>query len=251
MQDLESKTFPLEANIPFWPMYTKSTWRMRRPSTENIANLRNIVTVGCESLINKVAGGSIDFNNEASMQLQLGSLLASMGTLYEYKPRDKFHIELESYADLPGISVKSGSTTALIDVSICLGDSHNFATAAIELKFFKKKNHREPNNRYDVFADLKNLETYKNSGYDICAFLVLTDHKHYVKHDGYSKDTADFDFRDGVTYAKGSVLSYRTTKPYGTPITLDQDYSFHWETRRMFHVADRKLKDLYSMFLVV
>jgi len=251
MTDLESKIYPLDVNIPHWSMYNKLMWGTRKPSDENKENLLNVVKVGCNSLINKVAGGSIDFNNEASMQLQLGSLLASVGSLYEYKPRDKFHIELESYADLPDISVKSGSKTALIDVSMCLGDNHNFSTAAIELKFFKKKNHREPNNRYDVFADLHNLETYKNNGYDICAFLLLTDHKHYVEHDGYSNDTADFDFRNGTMYTKGATLTYRTDTPYGGPIKLQQDLTFEWEEKRMFHVSEQKFKSLYSMLLVM
>lgn len=251
MTDFESDFFPLDTNIPHWSMYEKSTWRMRKPSNENKENLLNIIKVGCNSLVNKVAGGSIDFNNEASMQLQLGSLFESMGRLYEYKPRDKFHIELESYADLPSISIKSGSKVALIDVSMCLGDNHNFATAAIELKFFKKKNQREPNNRYDVFADLHNLETYRKNGYDICVFLVLTDHKHYVEHDGYSKNTADFDFRNGTTYNKGTTLTYRTNKPYGEPITLQQDLSFIWEKKMMFHVSEKNLKPIYSMFLMI
>lgn len=251
MQDLESNNFPLDANIPHWVMYNKPMWKCRKPSDENKANLLNVVKTGCNSLINKVSGGSIDFNNEASMQLQLGAIFSALGSIYEYKQRDKFHIELESYANLPGVSVKSGSNTALIDVSMCLGDNHNFATSAIELKFFKKKNHREPNNRYDVFADLKNLETYRQHGYDICAFLLLTDHEHYFSHTGYSKDTSDFDFRNGTTYKNGTTLTYRKTKPYGVPITLQQDILFEWQERKMFHVMERKLKPLYSLFVLL
>ena len=251
MRDLQSKTYPLDVNIPHWVMYQKSLWRARKPSDENKENLLNIVKIGCNSLVNKVSGGSIDFHNEASMQLQLGTILNALGGVYEYKPRDKFHVELESYADLPEVSVKSGTNTALIDVSMCLGDNHNFATAAIELKFFKKKNHREPNNRYDVFADLKNLETYKKHGYDICAFLLLTDHEHYCRHKGYSPDTSDFDFRDGKTYQKGSSLNYKTTKPYGEPIALQTDLDFRWQERTMFHVVEHQLKKLYSLFILL
>lgn len=251
MRDLESKIYPLDANIPHWVMYKKSLWNTRKPSDENKENLLSIVKAGCSSLVNKVSGGNIDFHNEASMQLQLGTIFSAIGGTFEYKPRDKFHIELESYADLSGISVKSGTNTALIDVSMCLGDNHNFATAAVELKFFKKKNQREPNNRYDVFADLKNLETYKKHGYDICAFLLLTDHEHYVRHSGYSTATSEFDFRHNEKYKAGTTLTYRTPKPYGAPITLQTDLYFQWQEKRMFHVIEDKLKPLYSLFLVL
>src|SRR5690606_23298419 len=100
---------------------------------------------------------------------------------------------------------------------------------AIELKFFQKDNHREPNNRYDVYKDLHNLEDYVNSGnYNFGRFFISTDHLHYVNQDSYSPDTADFDFRHGTSYEAGRVLD-RTAKPYGGPLTLRNNYLFIWE----------------------
>lgn len=94
----------------------------------------------------------------------------------------------------------------------------------------QKINHREPNNRYDVFKDLKNLEDYIKSGeYQFGLFLLSTDHLHYVNQERYSVDTADFDFRHNATYEADRLLEYRTTKPYGPPISLSNNYCFNWE----------------------
>ncbi|MCG8317794.1 MAG: hypothetical protein MI976_31675 [Pseudomonadales bacterium] len=81
------------------------------------------------------------------------------------------------------------------------------------------KSLREPNNSYDVFKDLCNLESYGEFA-DFGVLLVAIDHSHYINQDAYSQDTADFDFRHGASYVSGTELSYRTAKPYGEPIKL-------------------------------
>ena len=100
---------------------------------------------------------------------------------------------------------------------------------AIELKFFKRENYREPNNRYDVFQDIRNLEIYKNNDIDLCFFVLGTNHPHYFNAEQYSLDTSDFDFRQGSIYKKGTSLIYNTQKPYGAEIVLDSDYEFKWQ----------------------
>jgi hypothetical protein len=125
----------------------------------------------------------------------------------------------------------SGSAKAKIDVFCSLTDSSTAKTnsCAIELKYFKKENQREPNNRYDCFVDIMNLEDY-GAVADCCFLIVATDHNHYVNHKAYSKDTADFDFRHNSLYKQGTMATYRTPKPYGPPITLKGSYSFLWDT---------------------
>jgi hypothetical protein len=87
---------------------------------------------------------------------------------------------------------------------------------------------REPNNRYDVFSDIQNLEAYGDFA-DIGFLIVATDHHHYVNQDSYSQDTADFDFKHGKSYSAGTVLTYKTENPYGEPISLGNSYSFAWD----------------------
>jgi len=193
--------------------------------------IKQIVNIAYDRLCAKITGQRIAVDNEASLQLQLASILKTIGELYEHTPSERFNIELEKNVTLKkGIFAKSNTEKAKIDIwfsleNISTGDKHS---CAIELKYFKKANHREPNNRYDVFKDLHNLERYgefANTGF----LLVATDHSHYINHATYSKDTEDFDFRQGQKYIAGTELTYRTQKPYGPPITLQGSYDFAWK----------------------
>jgi len=148
----------------------------------------------------------------------------------QFSPNDTFTIKLETPYLSSGTLNKSGSRKAKIDIVIGLQNASETTTCAIELKFFQKENHREPNNRYDVYKDLHNLEDYVNSGnYNFGLFFISTDHLHYVNQDSYSPDTADFDFRHGTSYEAGRVLEYRTAKPYGGLLTLRNNYRFLWK----------------------
>lgn len=185
-----------------------------------------------ECLRQKINGGRIHVENEASLQLQFAAILKSVGELLEIHRDEFFSIELEKPVSLTGATFgKSGSAKAKVDIfcsytNISTGKMHS---CAIEMKYFKKKNHREPNNRYDVFADIHNLENY-GSFAGCCFMVVATDHDHYVSQETYSPDTCDFDFREGKTYKAGAAATYRTQEPYGEPIELANSYSFTWDT---------------------
>jgi len=196
---------------------------------ENFKNrLNEIIETSFRLLEMKIANGGIISKNEASFQLELGYILKVVGQLYEFQPNEKFHLELENYIDLKTTSIKSKSKKARVDIYLEFGNENLKIKSAIELKFLKKKNHREPNNRYDIFKDILNLEAYKENGIDLCYFYISTDHSHYVNQETYSIDTAAFDFRDGAEYKKGTRLNYNTAKPYGDPIALNGNYKFKW-----------------------
>lgn len=249
--DILDYIFKKDINIPHWPMFNKTTWHMRKPSADNISNIKDIVALGYKTLINKLLGGDIDFDNEASMQMQFGSILKTIGELYQYKHMDKFHIELEGYFNLNQKTIKSKTNIARIDILMCLGEPYNYATCAIELKYFKSTNKREPNNRYDVFSDIHNLETYRKNNIDLAYFLIITDDKHYHSNDKYSKKTSDFDFRHGSKYEAGTILQYKTDKPYGTPISLHNSYNFEWKEYNTYRAKGSKHKDIYVMLLAI
>jgi len=181
-------------------------------------------------LIEKISHGSIVIDNEASFQLHLSYILKTLGSLYEFSNDERFIINLESYIDLGVSSIKSGSNWARVDILYSIGTVDKSSKCAIELKYFKKENHREPNNRYDVFRDISNLEQYKNIGIDLCCFILGTDHSHYVNQESYSLETGDFDFRHNSNYKAGTRLDYKTEKPYGDPLFLKNDYIFKWDT---------------------
>lgn len=196
------------------------------------ARIKQIVEIAYDRLCGKVTGKRIEVSNEASLQLQLASILKTLGELYEETPNERFNIELEKNVSLcSGTFVKSKTEKAKIDIWFSLenvksGEKHS---CAIELKYFKKANHREPNNRYDVFKDIHNLERYDDF-VDVGFLLVATDHTHYINQQAFSQDTKDFDFREGQSYGAGTELVYRTQNPYGPPIILKGSYNFAWRT---------------------
>jgi len=203
--------------------------------------MRKIVDTSINLLEQKVQYGGVVFKNEASLQLELGYILKVIGQLYQFNSEEKFHLEMENSISLRNSST-GNSKNARIDIFMKLGDKNNEVKCAIELKFFKKANHREPNNRYDVFKDFAKLEKYGNYGVDLCFFYLMTDHQHYVNHPKFSLDTSDFDFRNNSKYIAGTRLIYNTKKPYGKPITLCGNYHFKWNTLTL---------DLFTMKLII
>ena len=196
--------------------------------------IEQIVAVAYERLRAKITSQRVVVANEASLQLQFASILKTLGELYEESPNERFNIELEKnvlFTD--GKFSKNVTDKAKIDIWFSLEDTNEDTkneeshACAVELKYFKRANHREPNNRYDTFKDLQNLERY-GEFVDVGYLLVATDHLHYINQEGYSLDTKDFDFREGAQYRSGSELVYRTEKPHGPPITLNNDYTFTW-----------------------
>lgn len=194
--------------------------------------LNRVFELAYDCLRLKINGGLIRVDNEASLQLHFSAILKSVGELHEVHRDEFFFIELEKPVKrTKTLFRKSGSAKAKVDIFCGYSDAAGGKThaCAIELKHFKKKNHREPNNRYDVFADIHNLENY-GSFADCCFLVVATDHEHYVNQTAYSPDTSDFDLRHGACYTSGTQTLYRTQKPYGAPITLTNSYSFNWDT---------------------
>lgn len=158
------------------------------------------------------------------------SINVHLDGIFEGKKGEVFTIELEKPVTLSLSQFgKSGTSKAKIDVWISFEDLETKVkhSCAIELKFFKFVNHREPKNRYDVFSDIQNLEAYGEFA-DLCFLIVATDHHHYINQDSYSPDTADFDFRNGRHYEAETLLTYRTVTPHGPPIWLKNSYDFVW-----------------------
>ena len=208
-------------------MYLEDSTQSRKKIL--IGRVREIIDISYKILIQKIGNATINAWNEASFQLEFGSILKTVGNLYEFSTDDKFHMEFESGKLLNAITNKSKSKKARIDIYMEYKNPNLSVKTAIELKFFKRENHREPNNRYDVFQDIRNLEIYKNNDIDLCFFVLGTNHPHYFNAEQYSLDTSDFDFRQGSIYKKGTSLIYNTQKPYGAEIVLDSDYEFKWQ----------------------
>lgn len=170
--------------------------------------MREIVQIAVPRLFAQIHGGRIACESEATLQLHLGRIIATVADLAIVAPRETFAIELEK--PLTGGRTKRGRMDIWFKLT---SDTDVEWRCAIELKFFKRANQREPNNRYDVFKDIARLEQCSDMA-DLAFMLVASDHAHYISHAVYSPDTHDFDLRHGKEYVAGTQLSYRTIAPY-------------------------------------
>ncbi len=205
-----------------------------------------IVEESLAFLQKKVNQNRFSLSNEASFQLQFGSILKSIGELYSYSPDDRFFIEIEKTVFLnEGSFIKSKSNKANIDIVIGFETKtpSDKVSCAIELKFFKQGS-GAPRNRYNFFVDLHNLEQYMTQDFesedfsvDFGFMIVGTDHGHYVDQSSdYGEAAEDFDFRDGKKYIKNTNLIYKEFDEKAAPskskvmisISLKNNYEFKW-----------------------
>lgn len=119
-----------------------------------IQRLRNIVNLSVTTLFRQIGGGRVRCESEATLQLHLGRIIATAADLEMTSENETFSVELEK--PLRSADGRRGR----IDIWFKLRDNQGRDwRCAIELKFFKRENHREPNNRYDVFKDIARLES--------------------------------------------------------------------------------------------
>ena len=192
-----------------------------------LERLRLIIEQAYTILCNKIAGNEIQIKNEASMQLQLGSILRTVGQLYEFTPADHFQIELETPEDISEtLKSKKG---ARCDIKLAFFEGRQStakAKAFIELKYFKKAKDSSTSetftdNRLSVLMDLENLEHYQNELKDpnapkpLCYEIVLAQNKSYC-----------FPTRN-VKYNIGEGESYPNEEKE-KEIRLKNKYTFHW-----------------------
>lgn len=99
--------------------------------------LQEIVELSYQIFCNKVAAGSISIPNEASMQMQLGMILNSVGKLYEFLPKENFSVQLEIPQDIEETE-KTPTGNARCDIELKFSSGQKAVHAAIEIKRFKK-----------------------------------------------------------------------------------------------------------------
>lgn len=187
----------------------------------SLERLERIVIKAVPILFDQIEGGRVVVQSEASLQLHLGRIIATVADLELVSARETFSIELEK-----PLGRKTGRGRLDIWFRLTGADGREWR-CAMELKFFKKASQAEPVNRHKVFLDVARLETCGDVA-EVGFLLVATDHPHYVEWDVYSADTADFDFRHGQRYRAGTAMTYRTPGSRLGPITLRNDYEFVW-----------------------
>ena len=192
--------------------------------------LRSIVEQAYTLLCNKVAGGEIVVKNEASMQLQLGSLLKTIGQLYEFSSSDHFHIELETPESISETAKSKNGARCDIKLAFYEGrQSSPKAVAYIELKYFKipdqdASTEATTDNRFALLMDLENLEKYQDELRDgnclkpLCYEIVYAENSTYYS----AKRSTNYDIGEGIQ----SELKYEYRN---NTVRLKHRYLFHWD----------------------
>lgn len=181
--------------------------------------LQEIVELSYRILCNKVAAGSIQIPNEASMQMQLGTILNWVGKLYELDKNDHIFVELESPKEIAETCKSKGK--ARCDIYVTLTNGNSKAAATIELKHLKKDpNEAVTDNRFFVLQDLENLEQYKVNEPDLmCYEIVYTDNiNHTINKAGLTVNIGD-----GATSPQ--ELKYTQERK----VVLQGHYTFLWD----------------------
>ena len=221
-------------------MLDRRWWSSRIAPESRRKDLRDIVQLATSLLARRLAGRNVTADVEASVQLQLAMILQGLGQLYEFEPADCFVVQLEGVVPLTQAAPKAGTGNPRVDILLGLGAGQHFATCALELKYLKRDNVRQPLNRYDVYCDLANLEKYRERHVDETYLYVVTNDPAY-RNKVPTGAAADFDLSQGVTVSGNTPLTYRGRKATRAPIALQRDYTFEWQELRVWGRAVESL----------
>ncbi|TBL76078.1 hypothetical protein [Paenibacillus thalictri] len=211
--------------------------------------LQHIITTSRDILLGQIYHLKVEINNEADLRLHFSYILKKVGELFEFGNDHHLKINLEAPFHSQTTLLKSGSNKSKIDIALeWYGGTHFVSSCAIELKYFLWSGLREPQNRFDVYCDLKNLEEYvqQNALYQMGYFLLGTDNPHYVNQDSYSSATKDFDIRHNTTYKAGTELIYTTRNNTARTVCLSKDYHFQWQQVSHYYFLDHFIYKSYK-----
>lgn len=153
-------------------------------SLQPMDRMEQIIDYAYLLFCNQVAGGLVQIQNEASMQLHLSNILLQLGRLNVFFSDEYFNIVLEKKIKLTTETSKSKNRNARVDIWLELKrNGIIYCEAAIELKYLKKShNQAVTDGRHHVYEDLENLEQYTVEHPDLitCAIIYTENHNFTV-----------------------------------------------------------------------
>ena len=194
------------------------------PSTED--RLCQIIDLSYQIFQARIINGTIEqFDNEASMQLQLGVILQNVGLLYEWAEDEHFSIRLEKKFKLENATSKSSNGNARCDIYLELCKGEQTYKVGIELKYLpKSKDEATTDCRLSILCDVENLEYYKLHGYIDKGYAIV-----YTTNSNY----ADPNTRSNINI--GDRIRVAGGKSNYKEVTLNNTYTFHWDSHQSHH----------------
>lgn len=181
--------------------------------------LLEIVSLSYKIFEARVVNNTIgDFENEASMQLQLGVILKDVGLLYEWECGDKFIIRFEQKFSLSAATSKSPNGQARCDIYIGFRTKKEEYRIGLELKYLPKtEGEATTGNRIAILEDIQNLERYQQLGYIDTGFSIVY--------------TTNYNYADPNTRSKMNI-GCNVTVEKGDPnyeVELKRNHTFLWD----------------------
>ncbi|WDV48149.1 hypothetical protein PV797_10730 [Clostridiaceae bacterium M8S5] len=215
-------------------------------SKEFIGRIENCIKQAWHILANKVNGGLISVNKEASLQLHYAHTLQQLLPLHIFERSEKVKIELET-----GVNINGRNRN--IDLFVDIIERENSYKFAVEMKCYREyassggKRGATDIFMKDVYFDLYLLEQYElNSIADKGILLLMTDFKSLVYPKSKKGKSWRYDISNNAK-AKHGI--------YDTPIggkeirfNLNGDYEFLWKVYGdyFFSLLKRKTENATS-----
>lgn len=206
--------------------------------------LIDIIDLSYNLLCNKIAGGEIIVDNEASLQHQLSLILKQIGQHYLFSIYDRLEVVLEKDLKLNKPTNKSPKKSARCDIWLTMKDTlgkNNVVNVAIELKYFKysKTNEATTDNRFYLLFDLENLEQYKKeektNKADLCYAFV------YSTNSNYANDNTTSTIKLSPKITKTAERNVQKNKTSGEQyvihqkVDLNNEYAANWINYNKHH----------------
>jgi len=89
-------------------MYLEDSTQSRKKIL--IGRVREIIDISYKILIQKIGNGTINAWNEASFQLEFGSILKTVGNLYEFSTAEQYSLDTSDFDFRQGSIYKKGTS---------------------------------------------------------------------------------------------------------------------------------------------
>ncbi len=189
--------------------------------------LRESISFAWQIFMEKVGGGQLSINKEASMQLHYACVLQQVVPLIYFRKDETAKIELET-----GVTIHEDSRE--IDLVLDGENSQGHYKIAVEMKCHRKKRGGENNFMEGVYEDLIRLEEYcKHAKFKRGVALVMNEKKRLVKPKRKKGKRWCYDISDGATI-RGTQESPNSNEEEPVDSQFKKSYEFTWNPKGNF-----------------
>ncbi|MGI9256282.1 MAG: hypothetical protein ACR2PY_05055 [Salinispira sp.] len=189
--------------------------------------LRKSISVAWQIFMEKVGGGQLSIEKEASMQEHYKSILQHVASLICFRENETVKIELKTDAGIPDKKSK-------VDLVLDGEKSQRHYKIAVEMRCYQEKNGGRNNFMKNVYLDLHRLEECCDlPDFNEGVSLVMNDQETLAHPKKKTGDGWDYDISDGTRVS--NIERLKTKIGNNTvDIRLKKSYEFTWNQKGKF-----------------